>query len=185
MLWSGHHKEHCFKKQLLCLAAAPYYAVHISNNFPGANHDFSIYKATSESLDEVRCHILGDCAYHTSEANRPDTRLLGIKTGSRDHQMIAKRVPVEWFFGRLKKLWKRMASVYVLDHSKFADEFAICVFLTNFSILKAQAPTAEDGIYNESLETRSLNDIAVRAAERRQYMKGYYAKLQSRMDKEK
>lgn len=147
-------------------------------------HDLAIYKKTLETYKNlISCGILGDCAYYTKEANRPDNLLIGIKPESRDKDLIHKRIPIEWYFGKLKKLWRRMTHRYVRDHSRFSDEFAICVYLTNEVIEKYEEPSSYDGEFNERVERKEEAEMLLKATQRREYMAKYSAKVKERLGK--
>ena len=61
------------------------------------------------------------------------------------------RIPVEWFFGRMKRLWLRLAGRYSGDRDKLPEDPQNACYLTNLSIFHKNL-VEEDGEF----ETRAL-----------------------------
>ena len=65
--------------------------------------------------------------------------------------MIAQhRIPVEWFFGRMKRLWLRIAGKFRGDRDKLPLDIQIACWLTNMSI-EYKRLLAADGVFNSQV----------------------------------
>jgi hypothetical protein len=85
--------------------------------------------------------ILGDRGYIGPDTDTPDLRRVKMIKNStfrseinRNSELEKIRVPIECWFGRLKKLWKFTRETYKLDHRNFDEHFEILALLTNEQI---------------------------------------------------
>ena len=60
------------------------------------------------------------------------------------------RIPVEWFFGRLKRLWLRLSLKYTGSREALPYDIQNACWLTNLSI-SYKYLTEDDGIFEERL----------------------------------
>src|SRR3984957_13140256 len=63
-------------------------------------------------------------------------------------------VPIECWFGRLKKLWKFARETYKLDHEKFDEHFEILALLTNEQIRVSSLAEDDEKYYKAHLQMR-------------------------------
>ena len=64
------------------------------------------------------------------------------------------RVPIECWFGRLKKLWKFAREIYKLDHRTFDEHFEILALLTNEQIKVSSLAEEDEKYYKTYLQIR-------------------------------
>ncbi|KAH7818280.1 putative nuclease HARBI1 [Monocercomonoides exilis] len=170
LLWDGHHKVYGVKIQVAVAASHPFEALFISEVVEGHIHDFSLFKrdlhplieylqVTNEdrhknSLNESNAQwkIMADRGYQGVveglELIIPIKNTKAKEEIEYNAQLAEKRIPVEWFFGRMKRLWKLLANRYRngLDDAKIDIEIA--VWLTNLNI-QANDLTEDDGKFEQ------------------------------------
>jgi len=139
VLWDGKNKMYALKKEVCVMASVPHYALFTSSAFAGAEHDYSQFKKNFEQYakylkklpqerhqlprdtSEASWAILCDSAYIGDRDDTPGLRKVALKkrsqvlfpTDRQEQQDLARtRVPIECFFGRLKKLWGVLRAVY-------------------------------------------------------------------------
>jgi hypothetical protein len=180
--WDGKNKIYALKKEVAVMAAPPHYALFSAKAEIGSVHDFEIHKSVYPSYLEYlkkteaekgrfvsdgnsNWAILGDKAYYTTTASEgtPGERRVAVKRGAtaladlrRNEKLSRIRVKVECFFGRMKKLWAITSKVYRLDHTKFDDDFDICLLLTNEHIRNHQLNNEDKEFYDHWLEARKV-----------------------------
>src|ERR1700722_3961095 len=73
---------------------------------------------------------------------------------NRNTELGKIRVPIECWFGRLKKLWKFTREIYKLDHRKFDEHFEILTLLTNEHIKVFSLTEDDEKYYKVHLQMR-------------------------------
>ena len=91
------------------------------------------------------------------------------------------RVPIECWFGRLKKLWKFAREIYKLDHRTFDEHFEILALLTNEQI-KVSSLAEEDEKYFKAYLQIKRAQYEVCREKRRISSHMYIEKIQKRME---
>ena len=105
--------------------------------------------------------VFGDRGYIGPDLDTPNLRRVKmIKNPSfrseinRNSELEKIRVPIECWFGRLKKLWKFTRETYTLDHRKFDDHFEILALLTNEQIRVSSLVENDQKYYKIYLQMR-------------------------------
>ena len=157
--YDGKNRIYALKKELGVLVSNPHYCVFTQKSFVGSRHDYEYFKenyrtylpylvkTTEEfrTLKDDQEHqswaVLLDKGYIGPECETHDLRkLTPLKNPTRNADIMKNRekslirVPVECFFGRLKKLWKILRGIYRWSHENFDIDFDICCLLTNLHI---------------------------------------------------
>ncbi|KAH7832419.1 putative DDE superfamily endonuclease [Monocercomonoides exilis] len=170
LLWDGHHKVYGLKIQVAVAASYPYEALFASEVIEGHIHDFSLFKRDLQplkeylqiteyerekyGLDEGIKHwkVMADRGYQGAvegiEVITPIKNAKTIEEITFNERLAKKRIPVEWFFGRMKRQWKQCANRYRngLDDAKLDIEIA--VWLTNLNI-QAYDLSEDDGLFEK------------------------------------
>ena len=71
------------------------------------------------------------------------------------------RIPVEWFFGRMKKIWMRLAMKYSGDRDKLPADLQNACYLTNLSIFHKNL-MEEDGVFEERVSQSQTRQSTIR-----------------------
>ncbi len=131
--------------------------------------------------------ILGDKAYNGPDEDTPGLRRITIKKKptlqadiTRNTELAKSCVPIECFFGRLKKLWKFTENVYRLDHKSFDEHFAICALLTNEHIKNYELADDDARFYN-ALSVEQRKRFEERTEKRRVSAEQYQQRKQRRL----
>jgi len=179
MYWDKKNGIYAIKKEVGVRTSFPFYALFVQKGFVGSTHDYSIMKQTYQSyanyleksttekqlmtsdIQENRWALLGDRAYVGPDADTPSVRRVFIRKNPSTQaeltfnaELSRIRMPVEGFFGRLKKLWKFSRTVYRLSHSEFDEHFEILVWLTNENIRFNALVEADRSFYVGFLQER-------------------------------
>ena len=93
---------------------------------------------------------------HPPVASTPDDEIT-----IRNKSIAQFRIPVEWFFGRMKRLWLRLASKYHGERDKLPQDLQNACWLTNLSIAYKQL-TALDGIFENQVEVSHRTSTTAR-----------------------
>ena len=146
--WDGKNQIYAIKKEVGVMATKPHFCLFIQKGVVRSKHDYENLKDTYRSyipflqktIDEVfiipgdernkSWGILFDRAYIGREDDTPGLRRItptknaSTLTEVTENQEKNKlRVPVEWFFGRLQKLWKVFREIYRWSHQNFDIDF--------------------------------------------------------------
>jgi len=220
--WDGKNKIYALKKEVCVMASPPHYALFTSPKFYGSEHDYSQFKKNYEKysrylhkspaeahqvprdVSEPSWAILGDSAYIGDANDTPGLRKIALlkrtqvvfPTQRHEQQELARlRVPIECFFGRLKKLWAvvrgtyrfvfLLSSWYLIprcrwDHRNFDLEFDLCVLLTNQHIHNSNM-TPEDALFLQQSTQFHLDQAAAREQRRRKSQSEYQARRKCRL----
>jgi hypothetical protein len=156
--WDGKNCCYGLKKEVAVMAQAPHYALFTQPHCVGSEHDYSIFKKGADRYAEyltkttveknaipsdsaqTRWAIVTDSGYIGPAQDTPTVRKEAIKKPSSlrtpaeraaNVELAKIRVPVEQYFGRMKKLWKFLRRTYQNDHNAFDEHFEILMWLTN------------------------------------------------------
>ncbi|KAH7832191.1 uncharacterized protein MONOS_982 [Monocercomonoides exilis] len=73
--------------------------------------------------------------------------------------LARNRIPVEWFFGRMKRLWLQLSDKYTGGRENFSMDAKIACWLTNV-VIDSHCLTEEDGIFfNKEIAFSSIKEI--------------------------
>ncbi|KAH7831911.1 uncharacterized protein MONOS_9377 [Monocercomonoides exilis] len=96
------------------------------------------------------------------------------------NKKVAKhRIPVEWFFGRMKRLWLRMSEKYTGPREDFPADAKIACWLTNI-VIDNNSLEADDGIFyrkvsefsnKKETERKLIQEINARASMERKIIR--------------
>ena len=133
IFYSGKHYFYARKKGV-CGNIRSGTAAIISDGFPGSVHDIFVVRSRARQINETlnrRC-TLADFGYWGAMHDVPTL----IVCGRQDQALRARRVFVECFFGRLKRIWSIFSRMWTLDEEVFDIFFDIACGLTNVHILR-------------------------------------------------
>ena len=153
LYYSGKHKQHCMKTQALVSPTG--LLIHFSESVPGSVHDFTLFKNSNlkllieqenayyQGLFNSNCTTLADAGYQgltnlvpgsIPPHKKPRNGNLSDQQKEFNKKTSHRRILVENYFGRLKTLWKIMATKYRLKLSSYGHVWCFCASLTNYHI---------------------------------------------------
>ena len=156
--FSGKHYFYAQKKGV-CVNIRSGTAAIISGGFPGCVHDIVVLRSQAREINETLNgrSILADLGYRGAIHDIPTL----IVCTQQDQALRSRRVLVECFFGRLKRLWSIFSHMWTLGEEVFDVFFDIACGFTNVHILRH--PLREvDAVFNKG----TLNMIKKQQKER-------------------
>lgn len=200
--YDTHNHIYGLKKEVAVMANEPYYCLFTSKGFVGSVHDYDEHKRNvamyAEYLlktpEEVHAlpqdaanrfwALMADTGYIGPEADTaPIRRVTTTRRNQRVHDARAneeirrRRVPVEWFFGRLWRSWGILGDVYKWDHANFDADYDICCLLTN-ELIRASHLAQQDHDFYLRIVTMRFGAWEAKQRKRKEQQAHYkHAKL--------
>jgi len=170
MFFSVHDRCHCLRSEVAVMASRPYQAVFWSKTAPGSTSDLTLWRtemrdqytdflrATPEEENTIfheaggthSWALLQDSGYTSSDAT-PYPRIVlskvppsGADDDRRERYYKNRRVVVEQFFGRLKRLWQLLSKPFIFERASPPLWIDCAIILTNM-YLSQQALLDSDG----------------------------------------
>ena len=153
IFFSGKHFIYALKKEV-CVNVRSGTAAVISKAYPGSVHDLKILRDHAHAINDMLGGkiLLADLGYQGARHDVPTI----VPCDDSLEQLRTRRVLVECFFGRLKKMWTVFSTRWKLGEEVFDTFFDIACALTNLDILHRPLRQSEAefniGILNVILE---------------------------------
>lgn len=195
--WDGKNKYYGVKKEVAVMASSPHYALFFQPYEVASKHDYSIFKENYGHYLEYLLKLpdeysklpsdnankywgmLMDKGYIGNPLDTPGIRRIHPKKKPTlsidlmDNKEINRlRVPIECWFGRLKKLWKILRDTYSIDHKNFDQDFDNCGMLTNEHI-KCNLLSELDQQFEYQLTQSKIRKFKEKVSKRKLEMENY------------
>ncbi|KAH7818711.1 uncharacterized protein MONOS_2147 [Monocercomonoides exilis] len=106
----------------------------------------------TEDLQVVPAAVMVNSTQSGSTSSKAGTSVMSTKEAEIYNKKVAKhRIPVEWFFVRLKRLWLRLSDKYTGSREVFSSDAKIACWLTNI-VIDSNSLEADDGIFYRKVE---------------------------------
>ena len=163
--FSGKHHLYCLKKEV-CVNIRSGTAALVAKSFPGSVPDITILRSHAGEVNAMLQgrSMLADLGYRGAEHDVPTI----IVCDQDQAENRAKRVLVECFFGRLKRLWSVFSTTWVLSENEFDLFFDLACGFTNIDVLHRPLREVDrdfnDGVLNIILNEQEVDEERRRAA---------------------
>ena len=153
--FSGKHHVYCLKKEV-CTNIRSGTAAIVTRSFPGSVPDITVLRSHAEEVNRLLQgrSMLADLGYRGAERDVPTIVVCGQGQGPNR----TKRVLVECYFGRLKRIWSVFSTAWALSEEEFDLFFDLACCFTNMDILHRPLREADrefnEGILNVVLDER-------------------------------
>ena len=150
------------------------------------SHEQTPYSTTPHHQYETAAAAVAsgsDSIDTTSSSSSSSSSATSVNSSADQNRLLARiHIPVEWFFGRLKRIWLRLGSKYTSPRDDLPSDLKIACFLTNLSILyKAGTPEDVQFYEHEAIVRRSdrnleeeINSINANARQQREEARRKY-----------